>query len=277
MEQGLFDLAFFDTHFEGCGVYRSESVDDFLRELFALAFAKIQPNSSLESVAKDLLGEELASYAVQNVADPSEDVTLSLGRHLVLELNDIVRKHLGPLQADFAGELSIDVFTIMCSILSDEALSFALGPYVSDAERKVAESYSMRDWASDKDYDGIVELHHKDNGVLDASLGKAAVPLFDLGVARVYDRHSGCYFRPLNQKIVRLRLLSNEEQALRVALQGPRQGAILLGNRKFDFVDGCVQGNADEETLQTLNGICALLWNNEYYEILESSTKKKKI
>ncbi len=260
-------MAFFTTAFRHLPCGRSESLDDFLAELFRRLFGDLAPNEPLPDAAKRLLGDELASFAVQDAA-PGESVKLTLGRYLCAELAELILPHLSPVPDDWSGELNVDAFTAMCAIAVDDDLHWALGPFVEAAAEGMARFYKGRRWVGEE-YDSYAE-DSRENG--QEAMAELCVPQFDLGVAKVYDPNSGCYSRPLNLKIVRVEL--HDGRAAHVALTVVGFGTVLLDRKKLLLKAGAIEGDVEEEEKRKLEQICALLWNNSYFAALDPKRRK---
>lgn len=262
--EGRFDHALLDSILKDN--LHSESSYAFIQALLSLRFSGHEDSSVTEDLCVELLGEELAEFAYKAAKDGTDKVPLALGKYLLHELNELCRSHI-PSYVD--GTSSIDIFMVECAISTDDALRKCLGPFIERAEEEVAHLLCSRTWGRDG-HDVVLEDTRQNEPLAKDWEEVAATPICDFGVARVYDRESGCYEAPVYRAIWKIAL--DSEEVIRVALRDEKNGTILKGNLKLTFSDGSIVESVDGA--ERLEKICHLAWSNQFQKVLQRKKSK---
>ena len=264
-----FDLKFFDTHLRCSAGVVCDSARDFLAAVLRRTVAQVEPGESLRAAAERVLGEELGEFAAES-GEAGESVEETLGKYLTLEIDECVSRQLRAVGEE-RGRPTVDALVVAWAILGDEALRKAVGKAVVASEDEVGSSYAARRWVGD-DFERYSE-EGRENGLLDPELEAMAMPLFDLGVSPAYDRDSGCFWRPLMQKVVVLEL--RDGRRVRVAMGARTWGWMVLDEKRLVFEEGKeVEGEASDEDKAMLKKLCPLVWDNEFYRNLLNKRQK---
>lgn len=127
---------------------RSESFDDFIALLFAKKLSVLQNVPLTRALCEEQLGSELAEFCFEEAERSGnlENAARIMGSYLLLEIGELMRKHLGPIPPEFETEVMSDVFTAVSMILLDDALRGCLGTFVDDVEMELAAQYCRRVW-----------------------------------------------------------------------------------------------------------------------------------
>ena len=257
MEAGsAFDLAFFHEVF--ADDLLAENCVDFLSVFLSRVVGGADAGRPAGERIAALFGP-LAGFAEGEWKRAGEEnFDRAMGAYLCCELKDLVRSHAGQVEPDET--YSLDMWQAVCCLLCDDELRGLFAARVAEAEDALAVGYTRRQWLNDE-YDaygeGAVDPVNFVRGEVWDAL--QATPVANYSVSLVYDRDTGCYFKPLN-KIYLVR--TDDGVRVRVALRSATRGVAL-------YPDGRKESQND--------ALFSALWNNppQHYECNSVSKKHK--